>query len=406
MNLHHNNLHKGQQGSVLMLVLLFTSLLATLAASYGTTVEDAIDVQRDEARILRAEFAAESGVEYARRQLLLDKNWTGTDLAGLTLPDGETRFIVSAGQVGDLGGGTTLHGLEVQGIYDDSHAKLGGQMSVTPGTSNDSELAMIFLGENFKQTHGMVYGDVLLTDRANKVDDWVFNAQGVGNYQAGGASVDGATTFICTGIDGTTYKYRDDLPDYQWLGPEVVITENTKAPTWDLDDYLTPGPGKVIFDHVTNVTGEYYEETAVFILDPGQKLVLKGCNFAGGVVVYCPTDYDLRQGYRNLIVLKDQTCIGGGEQGAEPNLGLVAPGGKVKNDFNGTWMCGFHFVNEVGSLKYATILGQLVVLNQVQNLKESEVYYYEPAALQGPASVNFGTSSGKVDITSLFENFN
>lgn len=389
-----------------MLVLLFTSLLATVAASYGSSLEDALNVQRDEARILHAEFAAESGVEFSRRQLRINKNWAGTGPNGLTLPDGTSRFIVTAGQTGDLDEGTTLHGLEVTGLYDDSQAQLGGQMAITAGASMDSELALIFLGKNFKQTHGMVYGDVLLTDRANKVDDFVFDEFGVGSYQAGGADEDGTTQFVCTGVDGTVYKYRDDLGDYQWLGDEVVITENTRAPSWDLDEFLVPGPNKIIFDDVLVMNGEYFEETVVFDLEPGEKLILKGCTFAGGLVVHCPKDYDLRQGYRNIIQLKNSTCIGGGDGGVEPEIGLIAPGGMVKNDNNGTWMCGFHFVNEIGSLKYATILGQMVVLNRVQNLKESEVIYYEPAALEGPTSVNFGSTSSTVKIRTLFENFN
>lgn len=395
-----------RRGSVLLLVLIFTSLLATIAASYGGTLDAALDVQRDESRILHAEFAAESGVEYARRQLLLDPDWAGTGVDGLTLPDGMTRFVVAASQTADLGDAGTVHGLEVDGIYDDSRASLGGEMTVTPGTSQDSQLALIFLGEDFKQAHGMVYGDVLVTDRANKVNDWVFDAQGVGSYQPGGAAIDGKTQFICTGVDGTLYKYRDDVGDYNWLGDEVVLTENTRAPAWDLDDFLEPGPGKVIFTDVTRMDWEYYEETVVFVLEPGQKLTLRGCVFAGGVVVYCPKDYDLRQGYRNMIQLKDQTCIGGGDQGVEPNIGLIAPGGKVKNDCKGTWMCGFHFLNEIGKLENSTILGQLVVLNRVQMLKDSDVIYYEPAALDGPSMINFGSTAGKVDITSLFEDFN
>jgi len=389
-----------------MLVILFTSLLATVAASYGGTVEDAMDVQRDEARILHAELAAESGVEFARRQLRINKEWSGTGANGLTMPDGISRFVVIAGQTGDVVDGTSLHGVEVTGLYDDSQANLGGQMAVTAGASLDSELALIFLGENFKQSHGMVYGDVLLTDRANKVDDFVFDEYGVGSYQPGGADADGTTQFICTGVDGTVYKYRDDLGDYQWLGDEVVITENTRAPSWDLDEFLVPGPNKVIFDDVTMMTNEYFEETVVFDLEPGEKLILKGCTFAGGLVVHCPKDYDLRQGYRNVVQLKNSTCIGGGDGGVEPEIGLIAPGGLVKNDGNGTWMCGFHFVNEVGNFKFSTIIGQMVILNRVQNLKDCEVIYYEPAALQGPTSVNFGSTSSTVKIRSLFEDFN
>ena len=406
MLLHRHSPHGKQQGTVLLLVILITGLLATLTAGYSGTLEDRMDVQRDEASALRAEFAAESGLEYAQRRLLLDSSWTGTGEDGITLSDGMTYFMIEAAAVPDSPYGANVHALGVDGQYGESRAQLGSAVQVFAGEAGTSELALIFLGDSFKQKHGMVYGDVLITDRANKVNDWVFNEEGVGSYQAGGSANDGTIDFICTGVDGTVYKYRDDFGDYQWLGDEMVITENSLAPAWDLDEFLVPGPGKVIFDGVTNLSYEYYEETAVFILDPGQKLVLKGCNLAGGVVVYCPTDFDIREGYRNLVVLKENTCIGGGDGGVEPNIGLIAPGGKIKNDSYGTWMCGFHFVNELGRFRYSDILGQLVILNLCFNLDDSEVSYYAPAAENRPPSINFGVVGGYTDMLEVFEDFN
>ncbi|MGB0953360.1 MAG: hypothetical protein ACPG31_09040 [Planctomycetota bacterium] len=404
--LHTQSPHPRQRGTVLLLVILVTGLLATLTASYSGTLEDQMDLQRDEASALRAEFAAESGLEYAQRRLLLDSSWTGTDADGITLGDGMTNFVIAASEDENHVSGDNVHVLEVEGEYGESRAQLGSAVQVFPGESGTSEIALIFLGGDFKQRHGMVYGDVVVTDRANKVDDWVFNEEGVGSYQAGGANFDGNTQFVCTGVEGTLYKYRDDVGDYQWLGDEVVMTENTKAPTWDLEDYLTPGPGKVIFDGVTSMNYEYYDETVVFILEEGQTLKLKGCTFAGGLVVYCPQDYDLRSGYRNLVVLKENTCIGGGDGGFEPNIGLIGPGVKVKNDSYGTWMCGFHFVNEVGRFRYSDIIGQLVILNYCQNLDDCEVSYYAPAAENRPSAITFGSVGGYTDMLSVFEDFN
>lgn len=395
-----------QQGTVLLLVILISGLLATLTASYSGTLEDRMDVQRDEASALRAEFAAESGLEYAQRRLLLDSGWTGTGESGITLSDGMTYFMIEAAADPDSPYGANVHALAVDGQYGDSRAQLGSAVQVFAGEAGTSELALIFLGEDFKQTHGMVYGDVLITDRAAKVDDWIFDAEGVGGYQQGGAQNDGSTQFVCTGVDGTLYKYRDDVGDYQWLGTETVITENSLAPAWDLEEFLVPGEGKIIFDGVTRLNWEYYEETAVFILEPGQKLTLNGCTFAGGVVVYCPKDYDLRQGYRNMVMLKNNTCIGGGDGGVEPNIGLIAPGGKLKNDGHGAWMCGFHFVNEVGNFKFADILGQMVILNDCQNLNDCEVTYYAPAAENRPPSIDFGVVGGHIDMLEVFEDFN
>lgn len=158
----------------------------------------------------------------------------------------------------------------------------------------------------------------------------------------------------------------------------MVITENSLAPAWDLDDFLVPGEGKVIFDGVTSVNYEYYEETAVFILDPGQK----------------------------LVVLKEGTCIGGGDGGVEPNIGLIAPGGEIKNDSYGTWMYGFHFVNEVGRFRYADIYGQLVIPNTCSNLDDCMISNYAPAAEDRPPSIHFGVVGGYTDMLEEYEDFN
>lgn len=405
MRILSNQTFGKQRGTVLLLVILVTSLLATVTASFTGTLEDTVDVQRDDAASLHAELAAESGLEYAQRRLMLDPNWTGTGATGVTLSDGMTYFMIAAAADEESVFGENVHVIEIEGQYGDSKAQLGSSIQVHMGESATSELALIFLGENFKQRHGMIYGDALFTDRANKVDDWVFDAEGEGSYQAGGADADGNTIFICTGIDGTVYKYRDDLDDYQWLGDEVVITANTRAPAWDLEEYLTPGPGKIIFDHVLKVKNEYYDETAVFILDPGDKLILKNCTFAGGIVVYCPPDYDLRQGSRNTILLKSGTCIGGGDNGYQPNIGLIAPGSLLRNDANGTWMSGFHFLNEIGNFKYADIIGQMVILNNCLNLNDCEVYYDENAANGRPSSITFGATGASTDMLEVYEDF-
>ena len=398
--------HGKQRGTVLLLVILVTGLLATLTASYSGSLEDRMDVQRDESAALRAEFAAESGLEYAQRRLLLDSSWTGTGENGLTLGDGLTHFVIAAAADPDSSYGDNVHVLEVEGEYQESKAQLGSAIQVFPGEAGTSELALIALGDDFKMKHGMVYGDVLVSDKANKVNDWVFNESGIGSYQQGGADIAGETIFICTGVDGTVYKFDDEADDYQWLGDEVVITENSQAPAWDLEDWIVPGPGKVIFDGVTSMSNEYYDETAVFILDEGEKLVLKGCTFAGGLVVYCPKDYDLRQGYRNLVKFKNGTCVGGGDEGVEPNIGIIAPGGKLSTDCDGTWICGFNFLDEVGAVHYGEILGQTIVLNTIKNLDDCEVSYWAPAAENRPSVINFGVVGGYTDMLEVFEDFN
>jgi len=86
-----------ERGTVLILVLIITSLLATAAWSYTDEVDSLVDNTRDEGGALKAEFAAESGMEYAQRRLTLDPFWAGTGPGGFTMPDGETRFTIDTG---------------------------------------------------------------------------------------------------------------------------------------------------------------------------------------------------------------------------------------------------------------------------------------------------------------------
>ena len=621
MNGLRSNTAKRDGGSVLLLVLLVTSLLATAAWSYSDGVDSLVDNARDENGALLAEFAAESGMEYAQRRLTLEPDWPGTGPEGVTLINGVARFVVTTatdpnwqdedqdghdddpttGGGGEEGGGGDGESGEVgcfswciccggvgvcpydcpsrhahrddicedaddldgddeddcnyvpdceddcedesdhsdcdhDGEHDDDHdgcdhdgdeadhdedgclhdhdsdgdcdhdghhsdddgdcdhdedgdddcghdhdedgdcdhpgghddddedpdedcdhdddgaddcghdhdedgfcdhdhdgdghddgtdtsenqvslisvvgyagearAQLGAAVKVYPGESGTADLSFIFLGRNCHTLRTTILGDALFVDMADKVDDWIFDSNGVGRYMPGGSSHDGNTNLVQSVVDGTLYKFRDDLAPYQSLGAEEVIVDNAVAPAFDLSGFLEPGEGKVIYNGVTSLNGVHHEETAVFILNSRDKLTLKGCTLSGGVVVYCPTDYVLRNGYRNRVVLENGTTIGGGMGGAEANLGLLGPGVKLTSKPNSAYgLTGFTYVNEIGAAKNLSFLGQVVVLNQVSNLKDSTIIYDETVAMAPPQSVGFGTPNGRTDIISLFEEY-
>jgi hypothetical protein len=296
--------------------------------------------------------------------------------------------------------------IHVTGAAGEARAQLGAAVKVYPGESGTSEIALIFLGKNFHMLRTNVMGDALFVDMEDKVNDWIFNASGVGHYEPGGSNHPGNTNLVQSVVDGHLYKYRDDLAPYQDLGDEIVIVDNAVAPAFDLSGFLIPGAGKTIYTGVTSLNGVHTEDTAVFILDPGVKLTLTACNFRGGMVVYCPTTYNLRDGYRNRVHLLGGTSIGGGNSGAEAHLGLLAPAVKLTSGPNsGYGMTGFTYVNEIGAMKDTFFNGQLVVLNQVSNLKDSTVIYDETVALAPPQSVGFGTSIGSTDVISVYEDF-
>jgi hypothetical protein len=296
--------------------------------------------------------------------------------------------------------------IHVVGAAGEARAQLGAAVKVYPGESGTSDMALIFLGKNFHMLRTDVLGDALFVDMEDKVNDWVFDASGIGHYELGGSNHAGNTNLVQSVVDGNLYKYRDDRQPYQNLGDEIVIVDNAVAPAYDLSGFLIPGAGKTIYTGVTSLNGVHTEDTAVFILNPGDKLTLTSCTFRGGMVVYCPTSYNLRDGYRNRVRFKGGTSIGGGTNGVESNLGLLAPAVKLTSAPNsGYGVTGFTYVNEVGAMKDTFFHGQLVVLNQVSNLKDSSIIYDENVAMAPPQSVGFGTSIGSTDIISVYEDF-
>lgn len=408
---HHLALDR-RRGSVLLTVIMMMSVLFAVSVSVTTSTQDQIDIQLDGSDALKATLAAESGLEYARRRLMLHPGWAGTGIGGHELPDG-SRFVVAAELNPESQFGEDVHEILVDGFHGEGKARMGGGLRVHAGDGGTSSLALIVLAEDFTMSHGMVYGDVLLVDRANQCDDWMFTPEGEGFYaESHGPAVDGDKQFVCTGVDGTVFKYRDDLDDYQWLGPEVVISENSVMPSWNLDEFLEPGPGKIqlvnphnMGNEIWKLNGLTYEETVVITLTNNQTVTLTNCHFNGGLVVVSPFAEDVRQGNSNLIHVKKGTTIGGGSQGAYPHLGLIAPGGNLKSDNDSSTLTGFTLVKDVDLFKFAEIRGQMVILNDCKNLRDCEVTYLPEVGDNLPLCFSFGSPDGYTEVLAFFEVF-
>lgn len=404
--------HHSQRGSILLAAAVFAFILYAAGASLAGSVYDRVELERDGVDALKAELAAESGIEYAQRRLLMNTSWTGTGSDGVVLPDG-SKFVVSAELEENSSYGEDVHVVTVEGSYGQGVTRLGGGIRVFGGDGGTSSLALIFLGQNFKMSHGMVYGDVLLVDRAAKCDDWMFDVQGAGYYaESHGPASDGVKQFICTGVDGTVYKYRDDLDDYQWLGEEVVISDNSTMPSWNLAEFASPRAGQVNLTNPHNMgntiwrlNGLTYEETVVITLTNNQTVTLTNCHFNGGLVVISPFAQDARLGNSNLVHLKKGTTIGGGSGGVYEHLGLIAPGGKLKSDNDATSITGFTLVKEVDLYKYASVEGQMVILEACKGIMDCEITYLPEVGENLPACFSFGNPGGYTDVIGVFENY-
>jgi hypothetical protein len=398
---------------VLILTLVFTGILILLAASMSHSARSNLDGSRDVRAALRAEMASEAGLEFARRQLSIDPAWPGTEGQQIAFANTGSFEVLFKDSVMVDTGSTDVY-LTVTGRSGDAVHRFSSVIRVTPVPQAPYEYAMMVLGENFAMSQGMVYGDVLFADLAHRVNDWMFDSNGEGYYVEGhGPTDDGAKKFSGTGVDGTVFKYRNDLPEYQWLGKETVIEENTWMPSWELDEFLVPGPGKVILENPHNLGNEVwrinnlrYEETVVVVLSNRQTITLTNCEFRGGMVVICPEDYDVRAGARNLVHLKKGTVIGGGTGGVDVNIGLVAPGGLIKTDNDPVSLNGFTLVNAVDIVRNSSITGQFVILNDSKSIEDTTIAHDPAVTGNLPWWITYGPGVTLTQVVSVYEDFN
>ena len=394
-----------QRGTVLLLVIVVTGLLAALSSSFTDSIDNQIDTQRDEGQALRAEFAAESGWEFAQRQLLLNPNWAGT-ASIVTLLDGMTKFDINTAIDESGTYSEPAHNITVDGIYSTGISKLGGTIQVTSGDGGTSEVGLIFLGENLKLIQSNVMCDMLVTDLQGKVDDWKFDASGVGFYAAGGASSDGNTLFNNSVVDGLLFRYKTNT-EYQDLGEEVLITQNAQAPAWDFASLTTPGSGKTIINYVgVEISELYTEDTVIITAAEGETIDISDCEFKGGLIVICPTDFDLRDDSYNLLDLNNDVIIGGGTGGFEDNIGLIAPGCEIQAKWDGAQVTGFSVFNQAKNVKDSTFTGQTVIVKDCKKIHTTNFYYDAQIAENLPSFISFSVPGGFTENLSMYEDFN
>lgn len=394
------------RGGVLLMVLIVLSLLGTMAVTFGSAGRDRVQVVADGQASAHAQFAAESGVEYALRRMQFAPRWTGTGSEGITLADGSVVHVEVVEDAFASGGDAVE--LKLRGEADDSVYQLGVDADISTGWSADADVALAVLGNEFYMLDGVIEGDVLVTDAPDKLHMWDWDAEQwvLGGYgEIEGYEFDGAT------VNGELFKYS--TTDYEVGAAEHRINAPVRAPKIDLDWYLEPGPGKVFYYGENNLKDVVHTETVVFVLDEGHTVSLSGCYFPGGVVVHCPKDYDVLSKYRNKILLKHGTRVGGGTGGCQPYIGLIAPGCEVQFTHEGcafqnvdhSDIYGFCVWNEVFMVRNGRITGQLVVLNEVTHMRNSEIVFDPVVAANVPYGIEFEGTAPYADMHKIFEWF-
>ncbi len=407
-----------QRGSVLLLALILCGLVATLASSFGTSTRLQLDSARSTAAELHADLAAQSALEFAQRQVVLDPEWAGTLTGPVTLPNGAS-FDVSTSQANGLHE-FAISATDARGV---GGARLTATAQVNPGNST-ADKALVFLGRELDMFDVHINGDFILADQLGKVFDWVSDANGVGDWQLGGPSSLEDFTLSWMTLNDTLFKYSDTV--YVGAGTdERRLTQPVAMPAWNLDEYLTPGPGRVIFTEGGLYEKKTYTETVVFVLDPGEELTLRDARFHGGVVIWAPPDQDLRGPARNKVWLRD-VSIG---TGSGPHIGMLASATDVGmasttgmgehicfNDHQcgqnhccvngkkgGSQMHGFNFVRSMHHLVGLLAHGQLFVVDSLEHLEESNIIYHNQVGENPPSGVQTTSGLDSVRLASVRE---
>ncbi len=399
-----NSARTRESGVILLVVLMLITLLSITAVSFAGSAGSEVEVARDGAEALRAEFSAEAGLDYALRRMQMAPRWTGTGPQGITLPDGSVCEVEITSDDFDQGGDTA--DLRISGRSGQGLVRLGAQVHADTGWSGDAHVAMAVLGNEFLMTGGIVRGDILVTDAENKLEMWDWDQE---QWEIGGYGTIEGYTFDDATVDGRLFKYS--TTNYDVAGEEIRVSAPVRAPKIDLDWYLQPGPGKVFYYGSNNLKNVVHSETVIFVLSENHTVSLDNCYFPGGVVVHCPKDYDVLGMYRNKILLKHGTVIGGGSGGCQPCIGLIAPGCEVQFTHEGcafqnsdhSDIYGFNLWNEVFMVRNGRIRGQLIVLNEVTHMRDSEIIYDPYVAANVPYGISFEGTSPHADLSSVYE---
>ncbi len=153
----------------------------------------------------------------------------------------------------------------------------------------------------------------------------VANAQ-IGLLTTDGLVMEGGDSEVADAPDvGDVFVYSERD---QGRGADVGETSDDHAfdrPVLKLDEYMQPGPGRFIYTDTVQLKNASHSETAVFIVKPGSSLTLTGCSFPGGVIVVVRKPDVPTPDSQCNVYLKMGTKIGGGDQGASRNIGLIAP---------------------------------------------------------------------------------
>lgn len=377
--------------------MVFCVLIAQLALSAGSSTESQLQVARNSTLSLRAEFSAQSGLDYAVTQLTQNPYWQGTEGEFVTLTAHQSFSISVSFEEDDAFAGTKAV-IRSTGRSEDGEQTLRMEAVVDTGSSM-GDAAGVFLSSDIELTQGKLNGDVLIPDIVGAIEDYLLDAEGNPTWTLNEDEL-GDLDVSTTNAIKTVRQYTS-TNHFKGNSTIEVETDPYRMPAWDLDGYTEPDSSRLILDGVTSLNGLSTSQTVVVILDEGESLDVTDCNLHGGLVVWAPPTYNLRDGARNAINVTSSN-IG---TGSHPHIGLMAPAAQVSGSGGGLNFHGLCFWNSIDGLDQAHITGALVVINEIVACHKLNLNGHPQTIANMPDGISFSGSGEGIQFLTAGEDY-
>ena len=447
----HNAKAKQRRGSVLLLSLFVTGMIAVLALNFMSTMDNQINIARDQAASLHADLAAQAGLEYAQRQLLLNNRWEGTNNKQIPFADGPAFNINRLTDLEDelFESDVTL---SVIGLQSAAIAQFEAILRVKPGDPL-LDKAFSVLGDS-QAENLQINGDYLLVDesghlwqRDSDFDSYVrIDDNGNSFLAANGANefemraskrqtnntgnksnaktnkreihvlydesqVKGIWAIkpdVTPQIDYRRIESSGSLYNYikakqRFAKNQNQLEEDVHAPGWNLDVYLEDNDEYLLVENTLQLTDFASDKVVVVMLNPGDSFIINNCTLSKGLVVWAEDDFDFHQLARNTIKLAGNNSIGS----IGNSVGILAPACEITTSGGllqkAAGLSIVHSLNQVSRLIHT---GVFIVLNSTQHLYDSDFTYGSQVAVSPPPGTIFFSGLPTVGIKKLYETGN
>jgi len=380
--LHQKKLAE-QNGFALIMVLLITTTLAYLSLSSFSSIESEVAIQRQETDSVRAELAAQAGIEHAKRMILNNQSWDGTD-DWVSL--GTARFQVTTSPSGE-----NIE-VEVEGRSGDGKRVLTMEFQVRGAENEMEDVGCWILTSDIDMSKCHFNTNLFVADQAGAVYDYKLDALGNQTWTLNTDNL-GSTSISNTKVNHTAYQFSDS----SWFKgnyDKVVMDTPFYMPSWNLDNYLIPGDDKIILYGVEELSEVNFHDTVVVVLDAGDTLNVNDCNLHGGLVVYVEPDWDLRSGKRNTVSI-DKSMIG---SPSSPGIGVIAPACEVKGGGSHLNIHGWSFWNSVDDMDKGHVNGALIIVNQVDDLDSFNMHGHPQVMANPPDCIQFNEGTPEINL--------